>query len=155
MGQSWCRLGRRFRRHSLRRQPGLCPAARAAAAGTAPDRASQTVAPSQTVMSPGTQLLLQRLQNGLTPERYLDNLRNDFFQIDADSDGKITQRDAELHSLMEGIQFRTAGLMTVMRYEDTGESKGPNCRARLLRDRETLSPPPSPSGFRRATRRSA
>jgi hypothetical protein len=80
----------------------------------------QTVAP-QTVMSPGTQLLLQRLQNGLSLERYLDNLRNDFFQVDADSDGKITQRDAELHSLMEGIQFRTAGLMTVMRYDLDGD----------------------------------
>jgi Ca2+-binding EF-hand superfamily protein len=80
----------------------------------------QTVAP-QTAMSPGTQLLLQRLQTGLTLERYLDNLRNDFFQIDADSDGKITQRDAELHSLMEGIQVRTAGLMTVMRYDLDGD----------------------------------
>jgi Ca2+-binding EF-hand superfamily protein len=78
-------------------------------------------APPQTVMSPGTQLLLQRLQNGLTLERYLDNLRNDFFQIDADADGKITQRDVELHSLMEGIQVRTVALMTVMRYDLDGD----------------------------------
>jgi Ca2+-binding EF-hand superfamily protein len=75
----------------------------------------------QIVISPGTQLLLQRFQAGLTLERYLDNLRTDFFQLDADGDGKIAQRDVDLHGLMESIQVRTVALTVVMRYDLDGD----------------------------------
>jgi len=77
--------------------------------------------PPQVVMSPGYQFLLSRLQSGQTLERYLEGLRVEFFQIDADSDGKITQRDIELHGLMEAIQGRTFGVTMVMRYDLDGD----------------------------------
>lgn len=63
------------------------------------------------------QILLPRIQTNATLEKYLESLRNDFFMVDADSDGQITQRDVELHTLMEGIQVRTQALNTVMRYD--------------------------------------
>ncbi len=72
-------------------------------------------------MSPGSQLLLSRFQTGQTLERYLDFLRSDFLQIDADADGKITQRDVDLHSVMETIQVRTVALTAVMRFDLDGD----------------------------------
>jgi Ca2+-binding EF-hand superfamily protein len=83
--------------------------------------AAQPATPPQVVMSPGTQLLMQRFQTGQTLERYLDNLHVDFLQIDADSDRKITQRDVDLHSLMEAIQARTVALTVVMRFDLDGD----------------------------------
>lgn len=78
-------------------------------------------APPQVAMSPGYQLLLSRLQTGQTPERYFDALRAEFFQLDADSDGKITQKDIDLHGLMETIQARTLGVTMVLRYDLDGD----------------------------------
>jgi Ca2+-binding EF-hand superfamily protein len=72
-------------------------------------------------IAPGAELLLSRLQAGLTLERYLENLRNDFFQLDADADGKLTQRDADLHALMEAIQLRTFAVNFVMRFDLDGD----------------------------------
>jgi Ca2+-binding EF-hand superfamily protein len=81
---------------------------------------SQQPAP-QPLMPPGVQLLMSRFQAGLTLERYLENLRNDFFQIDADVDGKVTQRDVDLHALMEGIQLRSFAVNFVMRFDLDGD----------------------------------
>ena len=39
---------------------------------------------------------------------YLEFLRSDFFSIDADVDGQITQRDVDLHTVMETVQGRTS-----------------------------------------------
>jgi Ca2+-binding EF-hand superfamily protein len=78
-------------------------------------------APSQVVMSPGYQLLLSRLQTGQTSERYFDVLRTEFSQLDADFDGKITQKDIDLHGLMETIQARTFGVTMVLRYDLDGD----------------------------------
>jgi Ca2+-binding EF-hand superfamily protein len=78
-------------------------------------------APTKVLMSPGSQLLLSRFQIGQTLERYLESLRLDFFQIDADSDGRITQRDIDLHALMEGIQARSLALNMVLRYDLDGD----------------------------------
>jgi len=75
----------------------------------------------QVVMSPGYQLLLSRLQVGQTPEQYVYILRVEFFQLDADSDDKITQRDVDLHGLMESIQARSLGVTMVMRYDLDGD----------------------------------
>lgn len=77
--------------------------------------------PAQVVMSPGYQFLLSRLQASQTLEHYLEGLRIEFFQVDADSDGKITQRDIDLHGLMETIQARTFGVTMVMRYDLDGD----------------------------------
>lgn len=67
------------------------------------------------------QMLLQRMQTGAPPERYLENLRSEFFQADADADGQITQRDIDMHTMMEGIQARSVGISTVMRYDLDGD----------------------------------
>ena len=79
-------------------------------------------APPQIVMSPGSQLLLSRLQTGQTPEGYFDVLRMEFSLLDADSDGKITQTDIDLHGLMETIQARALGVTMVLRYDLDGDS---------------------------------
>jgi Ca2+-binding EF-hand superfamily protein len=67
------------------------------------------------------QLLLQRIPVGTVLDRYIDLLRNDFFMVDADIDGQITQRDADLHAVMEGIQVRTNAINTVMRFDLDGD----------------------------------
>src|SRR5262249_19720181 len=67
------------------------------------------------------QILLPRIQPAAVLEKYLEYLRNDFFNVDADSDGQITQRDVDLHTLMEGIQARTQALNMVMRYDLDGD----------------------------------
>ncbi len=88
----------------------------AAAALTGPAWSQQPSAASAV-----QQILMPRLHPGATLEKYLEQLRNEFFQVDADVDGQITQRDVDLHALMEGIQVRTNGLMTTMRYDLDGD----------------------------------
>jgi len=67
------------------------------------------------------QILLPRIQPASVLEKYLEILRADFFNVDADSDGQITQRDIDLHTLMEGIQIRTQAITMVMRYDLDGD----------------------------------
>ena len=73
--------------------------------------------PAQTVQ----QLMLQRLPVGTPLERYLDSMRADFFIVDADRDGEITQRDVELHTVMEGVEARTQAIQMVLRYDLDGD----------------------------------
>jgi Ca2+-binding EF-hand superfamily protein len=107
-------------RRFWRKQSGLAGLVGAMLAGVTPAMSQQPPSPAPVVMSPGTLLLLSHLQNGPL-DRYLGTLRQDFFQIDADGDGKITQGDADLHTLMEGIQLRTFGVTFVMRYDLDGD----------------------------------
>lgn len=67
------------------------------------------------------QLLLQRLPVGAPLERYLESTRIDFDLADADLDGEITQRDVDLHTLMEGVQARTQAIHTAIRYDLDGD----------------------------------
>lgn len=60
---------------------------------------------------------------GSTLERHFDSLRLDFIQLDADRDGKITQRDVDLHVLMEAVASRNATLMSVMRFDLDGDGE--------------------------------
>jgi Ca2+-binding EF-hand superfamily protein len=69
--------------------------------------------------TPASQLLLPF--GGSTLERYFARLRIDFGQLDADLDGKITQRDVELHALMEVVMLRTFALQFVMGYDLDGD----------------------------------
>jgi Ca2+-binding EF-hand superfamily protein len=79
--------------------------------------------PQQPQAAPAAQqLLLQRIPVGTVLDRYLESLRNDFFVVDADTDGQITQRDIDLHTVMEDIQVRTNAVRTVMRYDLDGDS---------------------------------
>jgi EF hand len=71
--------------------------------------------------TPATQQLLQGIPVGMALDRYLESLRNTFFVADADIDGQITQRDIDLHTVMEGIQVRTNAINMVMRYDLDGD----------------------------------
>jgi Ca2+-binding EF-hand superfamily protein len=103
-------------RHRIIKHISVCLAGLAAFAVASPASSQQSgLSPS------AQQLLLPRIQFGGTLEKYLENLRNDFFQVDADIDGQITQRDVDLHALMEGIQARTSAITTVMRYDLDGD----------------------------------
>ncbi len=67
------------------------------------------------------QLLLQRIQPGAPLAQYLEFLRNDLVILDADSDGEITQRDIDLHTVMEGVHARTQAIQASMRYDLDGD----------------------------------
>ncbi|WKA30251.1 EF-hand domain-containing protein [Bradyrhizobium roseum] len=56
-----------------------------------------------------------------TLERYFASLHQDFVQLDADLDGMITQRDVDLHVLMETVVSRTFALQFVMGYDLDGD----------------------------------
>lgn len=81
-----------------------------------------TPARAQQPSSPGERLLLGRMYAGSDLNRYLAQLRDEFFQLDADRDGKLTEHDAALHALMEAPQARVAPLMLVMRYDLDGDA---------------------------------
>src|ERR1700684_2641298 len=78
-------------------------------------------APPSASATAGEQELFRRLMVGITLEIYIENLRQDFFNLDADGDGKITQRDVDLHALMETIKMRRAAWNAVMRYALDGD----------------------------------
>ncbi|WP_082847898.1 EF-hand domain-containing protein [Bradyrhizobium sp. DOA9] len=80
------------------------------------------LARAQQPSSQGERLLLGRMYAGGDLNRYMTQLRDEFFQLDADRDGKLTERDAALHALMEGPQARVSPLMLVMRYDLDGDA---------------------------------
>jgi Ca2+-binding EF-hand superfamily protein len=83
---------------------------------------SQQSAPqSPPAAAPASQLLLYRLRPDVTLDQYLAYLLDDFFQIDADGDDKLTQQDVDLHTLMEKIQFRSIAMNFVTRFDLDGD----------------------------------
>lgn len=87
-----------------------------------PQAAAQApAAPPSASATAGEKQLFLQLPAGITLELYIERLRQDFFNLDADGDGKLTQRDVDLHALMEGIQMRTAAWTAVMRYDLDGD----------------------------------
>jgi Ca2+-binding EF-hand superfamily protein len=103
----------------------VCVAGLAAFAATSPaiaqQPASQPPVSSPGIIAPGAQLLTSRMRVGQTLEQYLDNLKNDFFQLDADGDGKLAQRDVALHGLFEGTLARMVGLSSVFGFDLDGD----------------------------------
>jgi Ca2+-binding EF-hand superfamily protein len=92
------------------------------AIANAPQAAAQApAAPPSASAKAGEQQLFLQLRAGITLELYFEGLREDFFNLDADLDGKLTQRDVDLHVLMESIQMRTAAWTAVMRYDLDGD----------------------------------
>lgn len=63
------------------------------------------------------QRLLQNVRPSSTLEKYLSNLRMDFFGADADGDGQITERDVDFHALMGDVKSRTRAISMTMRYD--------------------------------------
>ncbi|MFT4120259.1 EF-hand domain-containing protein [Bradyrhizobium sp.] len=86
-----------------------------------PALAQRMTEPSGPPPPTAEQILLQRLQVGTPLERYREALRNEFVMSDADADGQITQRDIDLHTLMEGVQARNLSISTVLRYDLDGD----------------------------------
>jgi Ca2+-binding EF-hand superfamily protein len=91
--------------------PNPAPAQEATAKSPAP--------PLLVFPAPPPQLLLPN--GGSTLERYFARLRIDFVQLDADRDGRITQRDVDLHTLMEAVWLRAFALQFVMFYDLDGD----------------------------------
>ena len=58
---------------------------------------------------------------GATLDRYFERLRQEFSQLDADADGKITQSDVDLHTLMEEVMLRAFATQFVMRFDLDGD----------------------------------
>lgn len=79
--------------------------------------AAQTSSPASS--EPSAPLLLPH--EGATLERYIDGLRRDFTELDADADGKITQADVDLHVLMEEVMLHAYAAMSVMRFDLDGD----------------------------------
>ncbi|WP_441242531.1 hypothetical protein [Tardiphaga sp. 768_D3_N2_1] len=67
------------------------------------------------------QTLLQNVQSGSTKQTYEQALRAFFVAADADSDGEITQRDVQLHKVMEETQSRALAVQQAMRYDLDGD----------------------------------
>jgi Ca2+-binding EF-hand superfamily protein len=88
---------------------------------TSPPAWSQQPRVAPPSLSQADQILLPQIYPGMDLNRYLDQLRNQFVQLDADGDGKLMQRDADLHALMEKIQIRTVSLTGVLRYDLDGD----------------------------------
>ena len=83
---------------------------------------SQQSAPqSPPAAAPASQLFLYRLRPDVTLDQYLAGLLDDFFQIDADGDGKLTQHDVDLHTLMDKIQLRSIAMNLVTRFDLDGD----------------------------------
>ncbi|MGJ4951300.1 EF-hand domain-containing protein [Bradyrhizobium sp. HKCCYLS20291] len=66
-------------------------------------------------------LLLARIQAGATLENVLEQQRNEFLQLDADGDGRLTARDVDLHGTVEAAQARHQLMMGVLRYDLNGD----------------------------------
>jgi hypothetical protein len=52
-------------------------------------------------------LLMQRLTGGVTLPRYLEQLRQEFQRLDADSDGKPDGADVDIHAAVAGAMLRS------------------------------------------------
>jgi Ca2+-binding EF-hand superfamily protein len=76
---------------------------------------------SPAAAAPASHLFLYRLRPNVTLDQYLADLLDDFFQIDADGDGKLTQDDVDLHALMDKIQFRSTAMNLVTRFDLDGD----------------------------------
>ena len=67
------------------------------------------------------QELLQRFPPDTPLEKYLEAVKTNFLVADADGDGTITQRDIDLHTVMEGVSARNEALRRVLRYDLDGD----------------------------------
>jgi Ca2+-binding EF-hand superfamily protein len=79
---------------------------------------------AQTVQSPTepvNQRFLARITPGATLNRFVESLRQEFRQLDADLDGDLTTADADLHENVGRAQMRAAFAMTIMRADLNGD----------------------------------
>jgi Ca2+-binding EF-hand superfamily protein len=69
----------------------------------------------------GMQLLIARIRPEQNAAQYADVVRNDFFQLDANSDGVLNKADIGLHEQMEAIPFRSRSASNAVRYDLDGD----------------------------------
>jgi Ca2+-binding EF-hand superfamily protein len=67
------------------------------------------------------QEFLQRIAPDTLLDKYLEAAKVNFLVADADGDGKITQRDIDLHTLMGDVSARNEALRRVLRYDLDGD----------------------------------
>jgi Ca2+-binding EF-hand superfamily protein len=84
-----------------------------------------TAAPSWAQTAPTasrtTQEMLRQLRAGTTLKDFLEGLRRQFAQNDADGDGRISSADIELHGAVAQAQARGFSMMQIMRADLDGD----------------------------------
>ncbi len=87
--------------------------------------AAQSVAAQQSTASGNLPRSYQQLSSYLKPDgdlpAYLEALRSQFADLDADQDGKISQRDADLHDAIARSRLRAQTANSLMRYDIDGD----------------------------------
>jgi len=68
-----------------------------------------------------TQEMLRQLRAGTTLKDFLEGLRRQFAQADADGDGRISSADIELHGAVALAQARGFSMMQIMRADLDGD----------------------------------
>ena len=106
--------------------------------------ASAQSAPNEP-LPPATQFLLQRLHPNSTIERYLQVVRSEFRQADADADGLVKESDAAVHAAMQGAAARMMFVLMVMRADLDGDGAVTEDEIRRLQTYEQRTQAPSNS----------
>lgn len=88
---------------------------------SAPPIAAQTAPSSPPAISPATQYLSQRLYPGATLDTYLQQLRQQFRQADADMNGVIDAADFDLHAEIGAASLRNMMVLMIMRADLNGD----------------------------------
>jgi len=83
--------------------------------------AAQPAPPGPPTKEQATQILAQRLQPGATLNRYLESLRQQFHQLDADGDGDLTAADADLLEAIGRAQQQAVQALAIMRADLDGD----------------------------------
>jgi Ca2+-binding EF-hand superfamily protein len=68
-------------------------------------------------MDAAAQTFLNALQPGSTLNAYMERLRQEFRQLDADQDGVLTAADADLHEAVAKAQARATAAMQLLRFD--------------------------------------
>jgi Ca2+-binding EF-hand superfamily protein len=68
-----------------------------------------------------TQTILSQLQPGATLNDYVERLRQEFRQLDADMDGVLSAADADLHDGVAAAQLRSAAAMPILQADLNGD----------------------------------
>lgn len=91
---------------------------------------------------PELQVFVNRLGGNPTLERFLQNVRSEFRQLDADGDGQLRSADADIHAWMAASAQRAMVLTMVMRADLDGDGTvtEEEIRRVLAYDRRSMTP---------------
>lgn len=99
---------------------------------------------AQTAHPPGIDVFLNRLAPGATLDRFLDAVRTEFRQLDADGNGEISAVDIAAHDAVVAAGMRATEAMRLMSADLDGDGAvtEDELRRKLRYDRRTSLPPP-------------